>query len=184
MLVTFSLVLSSNAAKRINVMSEYFLENTIARFFDLIQYVALFSVPVIIVWLVMNARKKQLQMKYDIIMKSLDNGVQVDPKELLTPEKSPFTSAVNKLRRGIIEGGTGLFLAVFGISLLSRISLTRFRALPDDDAADAMVGILLIISVGIVGIVLLSIGIANIASYIAYKRQSKSNENSESANRV
>ena len=41
-------------------MNEYFFENTIRHFFELIEYLALFSVPVIIVWLVVNARNKRL----------------------------------------------------------------------------------------------------------------------------
>ena len=161
-------------------MNEYFLENTIARFFDLIQYVALFSVPVIIVWLVMNARKKQFQMKYDIIMKSLDNGVQVDPKELLAPEKSPFTVAVNKLRRGIIEGGIGLFFAAFGMILLFSLNYSKIKFLPDDEAESAVIGIILILAIVVIGIVLLSVGIANVADYFAYKKQLKINGNNES----
>ena len=163
-------------------MNEYFLENTIARFFDLIQYVALFSVPVIIVWLVMNARKKQLQMKYDIIMKSLDNGVQVDPKELLTPEKSPFMLAVNKLRRGIVEGGIGLFLTAIGMILLFSLNYSKIKFLPDDEAESAIIGIFLILALAVIGIALLSIGIANIAGYFAYKKQSKINENNGTDN--
>ena len=163
-------------------MNEYFLENTIARFFDLIQYVALFSVPVIIVWLVMNARKKQLQMKYDIIMKSLDNGVQVDPKELLTPEKSPFMLAVNKLRRGIVEGGIGLFLTAIGMILLFSLNYSKVKFLPDDEAESAIIGIFLILALAVIGFALLSIGIANIAGYFAYKKQSKINENNGTDN--
>ncbi len=135
-------------------MNEYFLENTIARFFDFIQYIALFSVPVIIVWLVMNARKKQLQMKYDIIMKSLDNGIKVDPKELLIPEKSPFMAAVNKLRRGIIEGGIGLFFAAFGMILLCILNYSKIKFMPDDEAESAVIGIILILAILLIGVVL------------------------------
>lgn len=163
-------------------MNEYFLENTIARFFDLIQYIALFSVPVIIVWLVMNARKKQLQMKYDIIMKSLDNGIEVDPKELLIPEKSPFMAAVNKLRRGIIEGGIGLFFAAFGMILLCILNYSKIKFMPDDEAESAVIGIILILAILLIGVVLLSIGISNIASYFAYKKQLKTNGNDGSDN--
>lgn len=163
-------------------MNEYFLENTVYRFFNLIQYIALFSVPVIIVWLVMNERKKQLQMKYDIIMKSLDNGVQVDPKALLSPEKSPFMTAVNKLRRGIVEGGIGLFLAAIGMILLFSIKFSKIKSVPDDEAESAIIGILLILGVAVIGIALLSIGIANIAGYFAYKKQLKINGDNGSGN--
>ena len=161
-------------------VNEYFLDNTFSHFFDLIQYVALFSVPVIIVWLVMNNRKKQLQMKYDIIMKSLDNGVQVDPKELLTPEKSPFTAAVNKLRRGIIEGGIGLFFAVFGMILLCILNYSKIKFLPDDEREVVAIFIILILAIVVIGIVLLSVGIANVADYFANKKQLKINGNNES----
>lgn len=163
-------------------MNEYFLENTIARFFNLIEYVALFSVPVIIVWLVMNARKKQLQMKYDIIMKSLDNGVQVDPKELLAPAKSPISAAVNKLKKGIIEGGIGLFLASFGMLIVSKVNWAKIKTMTDDQAEITAIGLLLIIVIVIIGVVLLFIGISNIASYFAYKKQLKINGDNGSGN--
>jgi len=136
-------------------------------FLNLIFQIVLCCALVGIAWILVTAHRKTLQMRYDIIIKSIDNGIKVDPEKILVGG----TPTRRKLKWGIVESVIGIFFTIFGLLLCLNINVRKIRTLPDEDMEDAAIGILLFVGILLVGIVLLSFGVANIVSSAVERKQ-------------
>lgn len=147
----------------------------VSQLVDLFKSIAVCGIPVAIVWIVMSARRKTMKMKYDIILKSIDSGVQVDPEKLL----ASGSRSLRKLKWGIVESAIGLPVFVLGLLLCCKVNPTKVKMAADTDPESAVAAILLLVGVVVVGIILLAFGVANIVSTSADKKNDSSNSLTE-----
>ena len=98
------------------------MEGTIALLIPICICVVL---PVMIVWLVTRARIKKNEQKMAVLVKAIENGVEVDP-ELLVSETESSRNTKMKLIKKLT---TGIVCSMIGIVLLVCPSLEAFEGL-------------------------------------------------------
>lgn len=136
--------------------------------FDLLKIIVVCCVPVAIVWVITRARNRNLKMKYDILIKALEKGVEIDPQEFM----KPADRKEGRLRRGCIESCAGLLVAVLGIVLfrIDPYMIMIPRYLPENSTVVSFFIICLIL---VTGVVLMIVGIANILGHIVARKRNR-----------
>lgn len=110
--------------------------------------------PVMVVWLVTRARIKKNEQKMAVLVKAIENGVEVDP-ELLVSETE---SSRNTKMRLIKKLTTGIVCSLIGIALLVCPSLEAFE------------GVAGLEMLYVIGGALVAIGVAYIVTFFVGKR--------------
>ena len=98
------------------------MEGTIALLIPICICVVL---PVMIVWLVTRARIKKNEQKMAVLVKAIENGMEIDP-ELLVSETESSRNTKMKLIKKLT---TGIVCSIIGIVLLVCPSLEAFEGL-------------------------------------------------------
>ncbi len=136
--------------------------------FDLLKILAICCVPVAIVWIIVQAGNRKLKMKYDIIIKALENGIEIDPQEFM----KPADRKAGRLRSGCIESCAGLLVSVLGIVLfrIDPYMIMIPKYLPENST---VVSFFIICSIIVAGVVLMIAGIANILGHVVTRKRNR-----------
>ena len=110
--------------------------------------------PVMIVWLVTRARIKKNEQKMAVLVKAIENGVEIDP-ELLVSETESSRNTKMKLIKKLT---TGIVCSMIGIALLVCSSL---------DAFEGVAGLEMLY---IIGGVMVAIGVAYMVAFFVGRK--------------
>lgn len=110
--------------------------------------------PVMVVWLVTRARLKKNEQKMAVLVKAIENGVDIDPA-LLVSETEDGRNTKMKLVRKLT---TGVICAIIGLAVLICTQL---------DAFDGVAGIEMLY---IIGGVLIAVGAAYILTFFVGRK--------------
>ena len=110
--------------------------------------------PVMVVWLVTRARLKKNEQKMAVLVKAIENGVDIDPA-LLVSETEGGRNTKMKLVRKLT---TGVICAIIGLAMLICTQL---------DAFDGVAGIEMLY---IIGGVLIAVGAAYILAFFVGRK--------------
>ena len=110
--------------------------------------------PVMVVWLVTRARLKKNEQKMAVLVKAIENGVDIDPA-LLVSETEGGCNTKMKLVRKLT---TGVICAIIGLAVLICTQL---------DAFDGVAGIEMLY---IIGGVLIAVGAAYILAFFVGRK--------------
>lgn len=110
--------------------------------------------PVMVVWLVTRARLKKNEQKMAVLVKAIENGVDIDPA-LLVSETEGGRNTKMKLVRKLT---TGVICAIIGLTVLICTQL---------DAFDGVAGIEMLY---IIGGVLIAVGAAYILAFFVGRK--------------
>ena len=110
--------------------------------------------PVMVVWLVTRARLKKNEQKMAVLVKAIENGVDIDPA-LLVSETEGGRNTKMKLVRKLT---TGVICAIIGLAVLICTQL------------DAVVGVAGIEMLYIIGGVLIAVGTAVILAFFVGRK--------------
>ena len=110
--------------------------------------------PVMVVWLVTRARLKKNEQKMAVLVKAIENGVDIDPA-LLVSETEGGRNTKMKLVRMLT---TGVICAIIGLAVLICTQL---------DAFDGVAGIEMLY---IIGGVLIAVGAAYILAFFVGRK--------------
>lgn len=110
--------------------------------------------PVMVVWLVTRARLKKNEQKMAVLVKAIENGVDIDPA-LLVSETEGGRNTKMKLVRKLT---TGVICAIIGLAVLICTQL---------DAFDGVAGIEMLY---IIGGVLIAVGAAYILAFFVGRK--------------
>ena len=110
--------------------------------------------PVMVVWLVTRARLKKNEQKMAVLVKAIENGVDIDPA-LLVSETEGGRNTKMKLVRKLT---TGVICAIIGLAVLICTQL---------DAFDGVAGIHMLY---IIGGVLIAVGAAYILAFFVGRK--------------
>lgn len=110
--------------------------------------------PVMVVWLVTRARLKKNEQKMAVLVKAIENGVDIDPA-LLVSETEGGRNTKMKLARKLT---TGVICAIIGLAVLICTQL---------DAFEGVAGIQMLY---IIGGVLIAVGAAYILAFFVGRK--------------
>ena len=110
--------------------------------------------PVMVVWLVTRARIKKNEQKMAVLVKAIENGVEIDP-ELLVSETESSRNTKMKLIKKLTAG---IVCSIIGIALLVCPSLEAF---------DGVAGLEMLY---IIGGVMIAVGIAYIVTFFVGRK--------------
>ena len=110
--------------------------------------------PVMVVWLVTRARIKKNEQKMAVLVKAIENGVEIDP-ELLVSETESSRNTKMKLIKKLTAG---IVCSIIGIALLVCPSLEAF---------DGVAGFEMLY---IIGGVMIAVGIAYIVTFFVGRK--------------
>ena len=110
--------------------------------------------PVMVVWLVTRARLKKNEQKMAVLVKAIENGVDIDPA-LLVSETEGGRNTKMKLVRKLT---TGVICAIIGLAVLICTQL---------DAFEGVAGIEMLY---IIGGVLIAVGAAYILAFLVGRK--------------
>ena len=110
--------------------------------------------PVMVVWLVTRARLKKNEQKMAVLVKAIENGVDIDPA-LLVSETEGGRNTKMKLVRKLM---TGVICAIIGLAVLICTQL---------DAFEGVAGIEMLY---IIGGVLIAVGAAYILAFFVGRK--------------
>ena len=127
------------------------MEGTIALLIPICICVVL---PVMVVWLVTRARIKKNEQKMAVMVKAIENGVEIDP-ELLVSETESSRNTKMKLIKKLTAG---IVCSIIGIALLVCPSLEAF---------DGVAGLEMLY---IIGGVMIAVGIAYIVTFFVGRK--------------
>ena len=127
------------------------MEGTIALLIPICICVVL---PVMIVWLVTRARIKKNEQKMAVLVKAIENGVEIDP-ELLVSETESSRNTKMKLIKKLT---TGIVCSMIGIVLL---------VCPSLDAFEGVAGLEMLY---IIGGVMVAIGVAYMVAFFVGRK--------------
>ena len=127
------------------------MEGTIALLIPICICVVL---PVMVVWLVTRARIKKNEQKMAVLVKAIENGVEIDP-ELLVSETESSRNTKMKLIKKLT---TGIVCSIIGIALLVCLSL---------DAFEGVAGLEMLY---IIGGVMVAIGVAYMVAFFVGRK--------------
>ena len=127
------------------------MEGTIALLIPICICVVL---PVMVVWLVTRARIKKNEQKMAVLVKAIENGVEIDP-ELLVSETESSRNTKMKLIKKLT---TGIVCSMIGISLL---------VCPSLDAFEGVAGLEMLY---IIGGVMVAIGVAYMVAFFVGRK--------------
>ena len=89
----------------------------------LIPICVMYVLPIMVVWLITRARVKKNDQKMAVLVKAIENGVEIDP-ELLISETESSRNTKMKLIRKLT---TGVVCFIIGVALLICPSLDTFE---------------------------------------------------------
>ncbi len=127
------------------------MEGTIALLIPICICVVL---PVMVVWLVTRARIKKNEQKMAVLVKAIENGVEIDP-ELLVSETESSRNTKMKLIKKLT---TGIVCSMIGIVLL---------VCPSLDAFEGVAGLEMLY---IIGGVMVAIGVAYMVAFFVGRK--------------
>ena len=127
------------------------MEGTIALLIPICICVVL---PVMVVWLVTRARIKKNEQKMAVLVKAIENGVEIDP-ELLVSETESSRNTKMKLIKKLT---TGIVCSMIGIALL---------VCPSLDAFEGVAGLEMLY---IIGGVMVAIGVAYMVAFFVGRK--------------
>ena len=110
--------------------------------------------PVMVVWLVTRARIKKNEQKMAVLVRAIENGVEIDP-ELLVSETESSRNTKMKLIKKLT---TGIVCSMIGIALLVCPSLEAF---------DGVAGLQMLY---IIGGVMVAIGVAYMVAFFVGRK--------------
>ena len=112
--------------------------------------------PVMVVWLVTRARIKKNEQKMAVLVKAIENGMEIDP-ELLVSETESSRNTKMKLKL-IKKLTTGIVCSMIGIALL---------VCPSLDAFEGVAGLEMLY---IIGGVMVAIGVAYMVAFFVGRK--------------
>lgn len=127
------------------------MEGTIALLIPICICVVL---PVMVVWLVTRARIKKNEQKMAVLMKAIENGVDIDPELLI----SETESSRNTKMRLIKKLTTGIVCSMIGVVLL---------VCPSIDAFEGVAGLQMLY---IIGGVMVAMGVAYMVAFFVGRK--------------
>ena len=110
--------------------------------------------PVMVVWLVTRARIKKNEQKMAVLVKAIENGMEIDP-ELLVSETESSRNTKMKLIKKLT---TGIVCSIIGIVLL---------VCPSLDAFEGVAGLEMLY---IIGGVMVAIGVAYMVAFFVGRK--------------
>ena len=110
--------------------------------------------PVMVVWLVTRARIKKNEQKMAVLMKAIENGVDIDPELLI----SETESSRNTKMRLIKKLTTGIVCSMIGVVLL---------VCPSIDAFEGVAGLEMLY---IIGGVMVATGVAYMVAFFVGRK--------------
>ena len=129
--------------------------NAVTEILDfLLPVFVIFVLPVMVVWLVTRARLKKNEQKMAVLVKAIENGVDIDPA-LLVSETEGGRNTKMKLVRKLT---TGVICAIIGLAVLICTQL---------DAFEGVAGIEMLY---IIGGVLIAVGAAYILAFFVGRK--------------
>lgn len=130
------------------------MNGVIELFETLLPIFVMVVLPVMVVWLVTRARLKKNEQKMAVLVKAIENGVDIDPA-LLVSETEGGRNTKMKLVRKLT---TGVICAIIGLAVLICTQL---------DAFDGVAGIQMLY---IIGGVLIAVGAAYILAFFVGRK--------------
>ena len=114
--------------------------------------------PVMIVWLVTRARIKKNEQKMAVLVKAIENGVEIDPELLVSETESSRNTNRNTKMKLIKKLTAGIVCSIIGIALLVCPSLEAF---------DGVAGLEMLY---VIGGVMIAVGIAYIVTFFVGRK--------------
>lgn len=114
--------------------------------------------PVMIVWLVTRARIKKNEQKMAVLVKAIENGVEIDPELLVSETESSRNTNRNTKMKLIKKLTAGIVCSIIGIALLVCLSL---------DAFEGVAGLEMLY---IIGGVMVAIGVAYMVAFFVGRK--------------
>lgn len=130
------------------------MNGVIELFNTLLPIFVMVVLPVMVVWLVTRARLKKNEQKMAVLVKAIENGVDIDPA-LLVSETEGGRNTKMKLVRKLT---TGVICAIIGLAVLICTQL---------DAFEGVAGIQMLY---IIGGVLIAVGAAYILAFFVGRK--------------
>lgn len=130
------------------------MNGVIELFETLLPIFVMVVLPVMVVWLVTRARLKKNEQKMAVLVKAIENGVDIDPA-LLVSETEGGRNTKMKLIRKLT---TGVICAIIGLAVVICTQL---------DAFDGVAGIEMLY---IIGGVLIAVGAAYILAFFVGRK--------------
>lgn len=130
------------------------MNGVIGLFNTLLPIFVMVVLPVMVVWLVTRARLKKNEQKMAVLVKAIENGVDIDPA-LLVSETEGGRNTKMKLVRKLT---TGVICAIIGLAVLICTQL---------DAFEGVAGIEMLY---IIGGVLIAVGAAYILAFFVGRK--------------
>lgn len=130
------------------------MNGVIELFETLLPIFVMVVLPVMVVWLVTRARLKKNEQKMAVLVKAIENGVDIDPA-LLVSETEGSRNTKMKLIRKLT---TGVICAIIGLAVVICTQL---------DAFDGVAGIEMLY---IIGGVLIAVGAAYILAFFVGRK--------------
>lgn len=130
------------------------MNGVIELFNTLLPIFVMVVLPVMVVWLVTRARLKKNEQKMAVLVKAIENGVDIDPALLVSETEGGRNTKMNLVRKLT----TGVICAIIGLAVLICTQL---------DAFDGVAGIEMLY---IIGGVLIAVGAAYILAFFVGRK--------------
>lgn len=129
--------------------------NAVTEILDfLLPVFVIFVLPVMVVWLVTRARIIKNEQKMTVLIKAIENGIDIDPALLVSETEGSRNTKMELIRKLII----GIICAIIGLALIICTQL------------DAFEGVAVVEIMYIIGGVLIAVGTAyTVAFYVGRK---------------
>jgi len=114
--------------------------------------------PVMVVWLVTRAGIKKNEQKMAVLVKAIENGVEIDPELLVSETESSRNTNRNTKMKLIKKLTAGIVCSIIGIALLVCPSLEAF---------DGVAGLEMLY---VIGGVMIAVGIAYIVTFFVGRK--------------
>ena len=130
------------------------MNGVIELFNTLLPIFVMVVLPVMVVWLVTRARLKKNEQKMAVLVKAIENGVDIDPALLVSETEGGRNTKMQLVRKLT----TGVICAIIGLAVLICTQL---------DAFDGVAGIEMLY---IIGGVLIAVGAAYILAFFVGRK--------------
>lgn len=110
--------------------------------------------PITIVWLGTRSSVKKNEQKMNVLMKAIENGVDIDPALLVNETKSSVSTKIQLIKKLT----AGVICSIIGIAVIVCTQLEAF---------DGVAGLEMLY---IIGGVLIAVGVANIVAFFVGRR--------------
>ena len=130
------------------------MNGVIELFNTLLPIFVMVVLPVMVVWLVTRARLKKNEQKMAVLVKAIENGVDIDPARLVSETEGGRNTKMKLVRKLT----TGVICAIIGLAVVICTQL---------DAFDGVAGIEMLY---IIGGVLIAVGAAYILAFFVGRK--------------